>query len=134
FLDLAPSRLALGLPQSWADVRRARLTGQLGNCILKAPDLCLRDSVLLFVLDHFRLLLSSLIARIPFGSPLTLFIWKKSTNALPVAPSGSCAGNSSPRNRCFCAARPRQKSQKTGSSLASSKPSGILPASDDAAD
>jgi hypothetical protein len=32
--------------------------------------------------------------------------WKKSTNALPVAPSGSCAGNSSPRNRCFCAARP----------------------------
>jgi hypothetical protein len=50
----------------------------------------------LFVLDHFRLLLPSLIARIPFGSPFILFTWKKSTNALPVAPSGSCAGNSSP--------------------------------------
>jgi hypothetical protein len=35
FLDLTPSRLALGIPQSSADVRRARLTGQLGDCVLK---------------------------------------------------------------------------------------------------
>src|SRR5664279_192599 len=120
FLHLTKGRLALGFPQSRADVRGTILTGQLGDCVLKPPDLRLCDSVLLFVLDHFRLLLPSLIPRIPFGSPLILFTWKKFTNALPVAPSGSCAGNNSPRNRCFCAARNREKSQKTGSSLSSS--------------
>src|ERR1019366_6549232 len=73
FLHLAPGRLALGLPQSCPDVRGARLTGHLSDCVLKPPDLCLCDWVLLFVLDHFRLLLPSLIARIPFGSPLILF-------------------------------------------------------------
>jgi hypothetical protein len=50
---LALGGMALGFPQARSNIRGALLTGQFGERALKVPDLRLRDSAPLFVLDHF---------------------------------------------------------------------------------
>src|SRR5580765_5479901 len=64
FLHLALSGSTLGFPQTRRYVRGALPAGEIGERILKAPDLSLCDSVLFFVLDHFRLRPPSRIATI----------------------------------------------------------------------
>jgi hypothetical protein len=89
FLDLTPSRLTLGLPQSSADVRRARLTGQLGECVLKPlKPLLLRRVSLHNWRAESGFLASSICSRLRSTVKARISIWFGSTTSLiaPQAP------------------------------------------------
>jgi hypothetical protein len=87
-LRLYLGRLALGFPKARPDTGGALLFREFRERVLKAANLRLGNSVLFFVLNHL-VAPRSRMASIPFGSPVSLFTWKNSIKALPVAPSGS---------------------------------------------
>jgi hypothetical protein len=73
-LKLALCGFTLGLPQTRRDVCRPFLPSEIRHGILETPYLGLCDAVLLLTLDHYFLVRLNRNAKIPFASPVNLFV------------------------------------------------------------